>query len=768
MGNQTAAVARDSGRGGWGTHEWRGLAFLFLLASAVVVLTHPFPEAVNIVRPIRLPILLQAFLAFWSRQFFTLLGTLAPVLLPVGAFLALSPDLWRRHRRIIRRRIAPLAAVAAIWLGALGVLAGVRWADGGVLGNAAWRLLAGAAGDFWGIGLLVVVTGLIVHLGFQPRGVYRWCWARLQRLPPLLDHAMMRLLAAGQAVAAGWRERQRQQAARAATVTTGPRPTQMLNRGRRRLEELLQQHPEIPAADAARLRERLTAVPASDAVVEDLVAGLLEELAPAATPALEPADEECASPPRLLPLRAAQPEGQAGRRGPEPAHPSIARPGPPAAAVPVPSPQPAYEAQTPSNGPRSVAPPAESPVPLDDGLTQSLAETERLADAAGVVPREEIPDRIAARVGRIPAGSVRRDVVARKAVRIALERDIPLTDASLAAIVLRATEQVAAQERLQQEVESAPRDALSRPEDMLYERFYVDYDHLAGMEALKREMLFQLEGFTVYREVITRIGGKALAPTTGILLYGAPGCGKSLFALATAGEFNQRYGYRVLNVGLGAVKALHWSAQLRRLDEIFQLVRRSAPCVVIWDEIEVLVSDPQKTRRKYDAEKAAVFKQQLDGVIKEQLAVVHIATTNYPWLLEGAMLRPGRFGLVQHVPAPDGPARLDLIRHRLADMALDGDVPVDELARWTDGNTAAEILAFLEAAARRVAMDVIASGVHRGVRLDDFAACRDALAARGYAAWLAEARHQLGRDNLEGMREYFRAVLDAQPAASRV
>ena len=87
----------------------------------------------------------------------------------------------------------------------------------------------------------------------------------------------------------------------------------------------------------------------------------------------------------------------------------------------------------------------------------------------------------------------------------------------------------------------------------------------------------------------------------------------------------------------------------------------------------------------------------MDGIFKAQKRTIHIATTNIPWDLEVAMLRPGRFGLVKHVPAPDPNARRDLIQNRIADMRLDEKISLDELVAWSQDNTVSEILDYLEA-----------------------------------------------------------------------
>ena len=205
-----------------------------------------------------------------------------------------------------------------------------------------------------------------------------------------------------------------------------------------------------------------------------------------------------------------------------------------------------------------------------------------------------------------------------------------------------------------------------------------------------------------------------------------------------------------------AVKGLHWSKQIARIGEIFSLAEELAPCVVIWDEFDAYASDAQKTRRKYDAEKAAQFKQRFEGSVRSDRFVVHVATTNWPWQIELPLLRPGRLGIVRQVPAPDEEARREMIDMRVESMRLDERLDINSLADWCKGNTAAEIGAFLEAAAQRAVADNLASPLdpERGVTVADFEAARSLLDRRSFPAWLQQARYELARPENAPMREY--------------
>jgi AAA+ superfamily predicted ATPase len=387
----------------------------------------------------------------------------------------------------------------------------------------------------------------------------------------------------------------------------------------------------------------------------------------------------------------------------------------------------------PSRGVVSVAEPAEPPAEEN--------EIPALIDAA-LVACVDLPLRL-------------RRAAARKARRLLTESGAIVTPSRVRATVAEAVQRVRQMDARWAKESERLRNSVANVRDLVYDAAPIDYDFVAGMDELKRDLSTIIRGSLVHADMVERITGER-PRGAGILLYGAPGCGKTFFAVATAGEFAQVYGLRIVHAGMEAVKGLHWSKQIARIGEIFSLAEELAPCVVIWDEFDAYASDAQKTRRKYDAEKAAQFKQRFEGSVRSERFVVHVATTNWPWQIELPLLRPGRLGIVRQVPAPDEDARREMVDMRVESMRLDEPVDVNLLADWCDGNTAAEIGAFLEAGAQRAVADNLASPLNpeRGVTAADFEAVRPLLERRSFPAWLQQARYELARPENAPMREY--------------
>lgn len=356
--------------------------------------------------------------------------------------------------------------------------------------------------------------------------------------------------------------------------------------------------------------------------------------------------------------------------------------------------------------------------------------------------------------GRRDLNGALRAAAVRKARRRLALLDGPPDKAAVRRIADEAAGAVVALETAWRRELARTRNPVGEVEDLVYRAAPVDFDFVAGMDELKQSLDTVIRGVLEHADMVERVTGER--PTgTGMLLYGAPGCGKTFLATATAGEFAARFGMRVIHAGLESIKGLHWSQQVARIGDIFDLAGRISPCVVIWDEFDAYASDAQRTRRKYDAEKAAVFKQRLEGSVRQDGLVVHVATTNWPWQIELPLLRPGRLGILHHVPPPDAAARQELVAMRLGRMQVDEPVDPAELAEWAEGNTPAEIIGFLDAAAQRAVADNLAhpGGPVRGLLRADLEAARERLERRSSAAWVKQARRELGRAENEGMRE---------------
>jgi transitional endoplasmic reticulum ATPase len=223
----------------------------------------------------------------------------------------------------------------------------------------------------------------------------------------------------------------------------------------------------------------------------------------------------------------------------------------------------------------------------------------------------------------------------------------------------------------------------------------VFWSDVAGLddvvEYLKDTVLMPLLRPESFRDV-------GLAPSSGALLHGAPGTGKSLLAMALA----QESGANLVTVN-GPEIFSKWLGQSEEaIRDSFQLARQSAPTVLILDQLDAMA--PARSADSTNPASQRVVNQlliEMDSIREGQVAVLGI--TNRPDLVDRALLRPGRLGTQIHVPMPDLSARAAILRSKLARVVDDPDAngldeAVQAAAARTEGMTGADLTAICDGA----------------------------------------------------------------------
>jgi len=221
----------------------------------------------------------------------------------------------------------------------------------------------------------------------------------------------------------------------------------------------------------------------------------------------------------------------------------------------------------------------------------------------------------------------------------------------------------------------------------------VRWSDIGGLEEVKRSLRENVELPLRYPEIYERYGIK---PPRGVLLYGPPGCGKTLLAKAVATESGANFiavkGPEIMSKWVGESE--------RAIREIFRKARLYAPVVIFFDEIDAIASLRGIETDSGASERVVTqLITEMDGIQKLENVVV-LAATNRPDLLDPALLRPGRFDKLIYVPPPDFNARLEILRIHTRSIPLSRDVNLVELARITEGYSGAD----LEAVVRETVM----------------------------------------------------------------
>ena len=226
----------------------------------------------------------------------------------------------------------------------------------------------------------------------------------------------------------------------------------------------------------------------------------------------------------------------------------------------------------------------------------------------------------------------------------------------------------------------------------------VTFKDVAGQDEAK-ESLMEIVDYLHNPKKYTAIGAKL---PKGALLVGPPGTGKTLLAKAVAGEAHVPFfsisgsDFVEMFVGMGA----------KRVRDLFEQAEAKAPCIVFIDEIDAIGKSRDNQIGGND-EREQTLNQlltQMDG-FDDSKAVVVLAATNRPEVLDKALRRPGRFDRTIQVTQPDKQGRIDILKVHCQKVRLDESVDLNEIALATSGASGADLANIVnEAALRAVRM----------------------------------------------------------------
>ena len=227
--------------------------------------------------------------------------------------------------------------------------------------------------------------------------------------------------------------------------------------------------------------------------------------------------------------------------------------------------------------------------------------------------------------------------------------------------------------------------------EVLIEVPKVKWEDIGGLEEVKRSMKEVIEWPLKFPDSFKRLGIK---PPTGVLLFGPPGCGKTLLAKAVANESGANFisvkGPELLSMWVGESE--------KHIRDVFRRAKQVAPAIIFFDEIDALV--PRRGMNQSDNVSERVVSQLLAEIsgLEDLHDVVVVAATNRPDIVDPALLRPGRFDRHILVPTPDEKSRLAILNVHTHDMPLANDIDLKRMAKDTPGYSGADLEALIREA----------------------------------------------------------------------
>jgi len=285
----------------------------------------------------------------------------------------------------------------------------------------------------------------------------------------------------------------------------------------------------------------------------------------------------------------------------------------------------------------------------------------------------------------------------------------------------------------------------------------ITFADVGGLDAIKeqirRRIILPFQKPALFSRFKKRAGG-------GILLYGPPGCGKTLLARATAGECKAAF----YNVLISDVLDMYIGESERKLRALFERARKSTPAVLFFDELEALAGKRQYSREGTAAKLVSQFLSEMDGFAQDNQGVLVMGATNVPWAIDPAFRRPGRFDRMLFVAPPDHPAREAILKLLLADRPAAPDIDLTALARRTSAFSGADLANVVDTAADSAIARSLEEGRESGIAADDLK--RAVVDVKPTALeWLSTARNYARYANESGQYDEVLEFLRTQGKA---
>ena len=239
----------------------------------------------------------------------------------------------------------------------------------------------------------------------------------------------------------------------------------------------------------------------------------------------------------------------------------------------------------------------------------------------------------------------------------------------------------------------------------------ITLDDVAGLneakDAIRRLVIEPRKHPEVYERFKKKAGG-------GILLYGVPGTGKTMFAKAIANELDAKF----FQVKCSDIESKFVGDSEKNVRKLFDEARKYPNSIIFFDEFEAIGS-ARDSKHKHMSKIVDELLQSMDGFEENENNLLFLAATNRPWDIDSALLRPGRFNCAIYVPLPDEDARRVIINNSLSGVPVSESVNIEDIVTMTNGFNGADVVEFCERLKDCPIRRTIDSGVDSKITSDD-------------------------------------------------
>ncbi len=219
----------------------------------------------------------------------------------------------------------------------------------------------------------------------------------------------------------------------------------------------------------------------------------------------------------------------------------------------------------------------------------------------------------------------------------------------------------------------------------------IGLDDIGGLEDVKKQVRRRIINPFLKQELFARFKRKAGG---GVLMYGPPGCGKTMMARALAHECKAHF----INVKAADLLDPYKGETERKITAIFNEARRRAPTVLFFDEVEAIAQKRQHDSHATVNTGVSALLTEMDGFDGGNENVLLLGATNVPWSLDSAFRRKGRFERTIFVPPPDKVARKFIVNKALVGRPVAPGVDLSDTIARTSGFSGADMIDIVDTA----------------------------------------------------------------------